>query len=311
MFVSIKRTGGLLWQTLSEFMSDDCPRMAAALSYYTVFSLPPLLVLLMLIVGAVVDERTVQELLSGQVGALLGPQGAQQVTALIRNASRPEIGSIAAVLGILALLFGATGAFAQLQAALNAAWSVAPDPTRGDIKNFLLKRVISFTMILGVGFLLLVSLVLSALLTAFGSVIADVAPSWISATFLQAVNAGVSFTLVALLFAGIFRYVPDAVVRWRDAIIGGVFTSLLFTLGKSAIGYYLGRSDPGSAYGAAGSLAVALLWIYYSALIVLLGAEFTEVWAERQGVPIAPEPGAAKVVREQKRILPERGPAPV
>jgi membrane protein len=304
MIARIKRVGGLLRRTLTAFFGDGCPQMAAALSYYTVFSLPPLLVLLMIVVGAVLSPATVQELLSGQVGALLGPQGEQQVMSLLRNASRPEIGGLAAVLGIAAFLFGATGAFAQLQQALNTAWGVAPDPTRGELKNFLLKRVISFTMILAVGFLLLVSLGLSALLTAFGDALGDLAPAWVSGNLLQVLNGSVSFTLVALLFAAMFRYIPDAVVHWRNALVGGVFTSLLFTIGKSAIGYYLGRSDPGSAYGAAGSLAVALLWIYYSALIVLLGAEFTEVHAEQRGEPIVPEPGAVRVTRQEERVVP-------
>jgi membrane protein len=303
MLGAVKRGGGLLWQTVSEFMSDGCPQLAAALSYYTVFSLPPLLVLLFMIVGAVVDPATVRELLTGQVGSLLGSQGATQVESLIRNASRPELGGLTAVLGIAAFLFGATGAFAQLQLALNRAWGVAPDPTRGDIRNFLTKRFISFTMILAVGFLLLVSLVVSALITAFGSLARDLLPGWASSGLLQGINAGVSFVAVGMLFALMFRYVPDAVVRWRDALVGGAFTSVLFTLGKAGIGYWLGRSDPGSAYGAAGSLAVALLWIYYSASILLLGAEFTEVWAERRGEPIVPEPGAARVIQSQERYV--------
>lgn len=311
MLTRLRNLGSLLWQTLTAFMGDDCPRMAAALSYYTIFSLPPLLVLLLLIVGAIVDPDTARQMLAGQVGTLLGPGGADQVDALIRNASRPQLGGVTAALGILAFLFGATGAFSQLQGALNTAWGVAPDPTRGDVRNFLWKRLVSFGMILVIGFLLLVSLAVSALLTAFGDVLVSLTNARISTAVLQLVQNVLSFVAIGLLFAAIFQYVPDAVVRWRDALIGGAFTALLFTLGKAGIGYYLGRSDPGNAYGAAGSLAVTLLWIYYSAVILLLGAEFTEVWASATGRPIEPEPGAARVVREQERVLPDAaGPAP-
>jgi membrane protein len=278
--------------------------MAAALSYYTIFSLPPLLVLLLLIIGAIVDPDTARQMLAGQVGTLLGPGGAEQVDALIRNASRPNIGGVTAVLGILAFLLGATGAFAQLQGALNTTWGVAPDPTRGDVRNFLWKRVISFAMILVIGFMLIVSLAVSALLTAFGDVLVAITNASISTAVLQIIQNLLSFVTIGLLFAAIFQYVPDAMVRWRDALVGGAFTALLFTLGKAGIGYYLGRSDPGNAYGAAGSLAVTLLWIYYSAVILLLGAEFTEVWASSTGRPIVPEPGAARVVREQERVVP-------
>lgn len=312
MLRTLRRAGGLLVQTARESLSDGCPEMAAALAYSTVFSLPPLLVLLMLIVGAVVEPATVERLLAGQIGSLLGPEGGQQVSALIRNASRPDIGGVAAVLGVAAFLLGATAAFAQLQTALNRAWQVAPDPGRGGIGGFLLKRAISFAMILVLGFLLLASLALSALLSAVGDALATVAAEGVSGALLQAINAVLSFGMVGLLFAAIFGYVPDAVVRWRDALVGGAFTALLFTLGKTLIGAYLGRSDAGSAYGAAGSLAVALLWIYYTALITLVGAEFTQVWARERGQAIVPEPGAVRVIRthQRARTTPPRSGGP-
>jgi outer membrane protein assembly factor BamA len=180
---------------------------------------------------------------------------------------------------------------------------VAPDPTRGDVRNFLLKRAVSFAMILAVGFLLLVSMIVSTLIAAFGEFLNDLLTGGMSALLLQFITAGVSFFAVTLLFAAMFRFVPDAVVRWRHALAGGAFTSLLFTLGKFGIGYWLGRSNPGSAFGAAGSLAVALLWIYYNALILLLGAEFTQALAERRGVPITPKPGAARVIRTHERVV--------
>jgi membrane protein len=301
MLRMLRRAGGLIAQTARESMSDGCPDMAAALAYSTVFSLPPLLVLLMLIVGAVVEPATVERLLAGQVGSLLGPEGGEQVSALIRNASRPDIGGVAAVFGIGAFLLGASAAFAQLQSALNRAWQVAPDPARGGLGGFLVKRAVSFAMILVLGFLLLVSLAFSALLAAVGDALATVTPEGVSGALLRAVNVAFSFVAIGLLFATIFSYVPDAVIRWRDALVGGTFTAVLFTLGKTLIGAYLGRSDVGSAYGAAGSLAVALLWIYYTALITLVGAEFTQVWARERGQAIVPEPGAVRVIRTHDR----------
>ena len=307
----VKSTGNLLWSSLQQFMGDGCPRMAAALSYYTVFSLPPLLVLLMLIAGVFIEPAEVQRALQGQIGALLGPDGANQVQTIISNANRPGTGGpVAVILGIAAFLFGATGAFAQLQGALNAAWEVEPDPTRGDLKNFLFQRVFSFAMILAIGFLLLVSLVLSALIAAFTDVLTQWTPAGLSGPLLQAINTGISFVVISLLFAAMLKTLPDAVVAWRDAAVGGAFTALLFNLGKLGIGLYLGRSNPGSAYGAAGSLALVLFWIYASSLIVLFGAEFTQAWAERRGRPIEPKPGAVRIVRSKERVEKRGHPRP-
>jgi membrane protein len=298
----VKSTGQIVWDTLRAFMSDGCPAMAASLSFYTIFSLPPLLAILMLIVGSLVDPPTLRDLLSTQVGTLLGPRGGEQVIALVENAGRPDISSLAASLGILALIFGATTAFANLQGALNTAWNVAPNPRRGDVRNFLLKRVISLAMVMAIGFLLLVSLAVSAALAGFGQAINYLLPAGLSAGVLRALDFSVSFVVIGLLFTLLFCYVPDAVVRWRDALVGGALTALLFILGKGAIGFYVGRSDPGSVYGAAGSLAVALLWLYYNAIILFLGAEFTQVWATRRGAPIIPEHGAVRIVHKVEPI---------
>lgn len=300
----LKRAGGLVWQTLVEFMRDGCPQMAAALAFYTMFSLPPLLLMLMLLTRPFLDPQAVANALREQLGPLLGPEGADQVQALIRNVTPPDGGGAAArVFGVLAFLFGATAGFAQLQNALNAAWQVGPDPTRGDIGNFLMKRVLSFAMILGIGFLLLVSLVVAAVMAAFGDVLSTIAPLWASRALLQILSEGLSFSVTALLFVSMYRFLPDAVVAWRDALFGGVATAVLFTVGRLLIGLYLGQSDPGSAYGAAGSLALVLLWVYYSSLTLLLGAELTQVWARRRGRTIVPEPGAVRIVRTQERVV--------
>jgi membrane protein len=290
-------------EAVSDFMEDGCMRMAAALSYYTVFALPPLLILILMIVGFFFDPATVQEALRTQFGGLVGAEGAEQIATIIQEANRPDTGGpLAAILGIGALILGATGAFVELQAALNRAWDVEPDPEAGGIWSFITKRLLSFGMVLALAFLLLVSLALSAMLAAFGGALAALLPGGASDVLLQILNLVVSFVVISLLFAAMFKLLPDAKVAWRDVWVGAMVTALLFVVGKFLIGLYLGRSDPGSAFGAAGSLAILLVWIYYSALIVFLGAEFTQVWAEHRGTGVEPEKGAVRI-EESKRVV--------
>lgn len=272
----------VLKQTVREFLDDRCTTLAAAISYYTVFALPPLLVLILTVVGLLVDPNEVQGRISQEVGSLIGPDAARMIETMIAEAGRMESGP-AALVGVVALLFGATGAFIQLQGALNQAWDVPKQEQKGGLRGQLLKRVLSLGMILGIGFLLLVSMALGALITAMGDALARYLPDMLSGTMLQVLQAVLSLLLVSALFAAIYRILPDVTIAWRDALIGGVVTGLLFVIGKTVIGFYLGTSEPGSAFGAAGALAAILVWIYYSAIIVLLGAEFTQVWARRQG----------------------------
>jgi membrane protein len=308
--MAVKDVLTLVKDSGKDFIDDDCPTQAAALSYYTTFSLPPLLVLILLILRAVVDPRDVQGQIELQIGSLMGPTAAEQIRTILRQVHEPGSGGLLpTVLSILALVFGATGAFGQLQAAINRVWGVAPDPQEGGLKAFLLKRIFSFGMILSVAFLLLVSLVLSAALTAFGSALGGMLPAGISATLLQVLNQVISLVVIAGLFAAMFKVLPDARVSWRDVWVGGGVTALLFVVGKFLIGLYLGRSNPGEAFGAAASLAVMLLWIYYSSMILLYGAEFTQTWAERRGKGIVPQRGAVRVVRERKQVR-EGRPAP-
>ncbi len=298
----------LLKRTGSEFLKNDCMRMAAALSYYTIFALPPLLILIVLVAGSVWNPAEIERALQDQMGGLVGAQAATEVGSMIQAADRPGSGGpIATILGIALLLFGATGAFFQLQESLNRAWHVEPDPSRGGIRNFFGKRLLSLGLVVGVAFLLLVSLAISAFLAALGTRLAAMLPG-VSEIFLMVVNAIVSFAAITLLFAVMFKVMPDARVEWRDVWIGALFTAVLFVIGKFAIGFYLGQSDPGDVFGAAGSLAVILIWIYYAANIVLLGAEFTKTWAEQRGSGIQPESGARRV-KEVKREIPD-APAP-
>ena len=202
-----------------------------------------------------------------------------------------------AIFGIVALLFGATTAFAQLQTALNRAWEVTPDPNRGEIRRFFVKRLVSFGMILAIGFLVLVSLLLSASLAAFSDALNRFLPPGISAAALRSTEVFTSLLVFSALFAAMYRILPDVEILWSDALVGGGITALLFTGGKFAIGFYLGNSEVTSVYGAAGSLAVILLWTYYSSSILLFGAEITQVWSQRNGRAAFPEQGAVKVHR--------------
>lgn len=294
---------GVLKETVSEFLKDDCPRMAAALSYYTIFSLPALLLLVLLITGLFVDPQTIQDQVLRQMQRLIGPEAARQGQAMLQNTDWPGAGGpLTVMLSIGAMLFAATGAFAQLQVTLNRAWEVEPDPDRGGVRNFLLKRVLSFGMIVGVALLLLVSLVLQTLLLWFGSLVTALLPDAVTTIALRSLSLGASLLAAVLLFGAIFFVVPDARVRWRDAWKGALATGILFLLGNFLLGLYLSRSAPGSAYGAAGSLALILVWIYYSAMIFFLGAELTQVLSRRRGEGIRPSRGAVRVTLERKVV---------
>src|SRR5688572_29019781 len=290
-----------LWGTLFKFFGDGCPTMAASLSFYTFFSLPALLSLLLLFVGGFADPQEVERAITEQAGGLVGRAGGERVRVILAHARQTYVDrSAAALVSVAAVLFGATTAFAQLQDALNKVWSVKPDPRRNEIQNFLAKRVFSFGVVMAVAFLLLVSLALSAALAAFGALVTGGLGA--PAVLLQWANELFSFVVIASLFAVMFKLLPDARIAWSDVWAGALATALLFVLGKNVIGFYLGRTDPGNAYGAAGSLAVVLIWVYYSSMILLFGAEFTRGWAERYGSGVKPEKGAVEVVEEEHAV---------
>lgn len=290
-----------LWGTLFKFFGDGCPTMAASLSFYTFFSLPALLSLLLLFVGGFADPQEVERAITEQAGGLIGRAGGDQVRVILTHARQTYVDrSAAALVSVAAVLFGATTAFAQLQDALNKVWSVKPDPRRNEIQNFLAKRVFSFGVVMAVAFLLLVSLALSAALAAVGALVTGGLGA--PAVLLQWANELFSFVVITGLFAVMFKLLPDARIAWSDVWAGALATALLFVLGKNVIGFYLGRTDPGNAYGAAGSLAVVLIWVYYSSMILLFGAEFTRGWAERYGSGVKPEKGAVEVVEEEHAV---------
>ena len=293
----------LLERSFKEWKADGCPRMAAAMSYYTIFSLPPLLLIVLTITGVFVEPSEVEGRIEREMSSVLGAQGARQVQSMIRSVNRPDSGGPhVVVLGILGLLVGATGAFAQLQEALNRAWEVKPDPDKGGIRNMLMKRVLSLGMVLTIVFLLLVSLLISAVLSAFGDWIAAFLPGVLSRAFLRVADLAVSVGVISLLFALIFKILPDAEVAWSSVWVGGLGTAILFVAGKFLLGVYFARSDPGEAFGAAGSLALIMVWVYYSSMILFFGAEFTQAWATERGDGIQPEEGAVRVVEEERYI---------
>ena len=298
--------------TFRELSDDDVPTLAAAIAYYTVFSLPPLLVIIVSIAGVVFGPDAVARAITSQVGSVAGDDGAQAIRTMIENASTMGSGVGAKLAGIAALLFGATGAFAQLQKALNRAWEVEEVKEDGGIKGLILKRLLSFGMVVTIAFFLLVSLAVSGVLSAVGDAASSVAGAGLAGVGVQIASFVVSLAVTAGLFAVLFKVLPDAEIAWKDALVGGAVTSVLFTIGKTAIGVYLGTADPGSAFGAAGSLALLLVWIYYSALIVLVGAEFTQAWAvqEGEGIQEDPTPTVGGADGEVPAHMKPRDPAP-
>ena len=285
----------ILKQTASEWLEDQAPTLGAALAYYTVFSLAPLLIIAIAIAGLVLGQEAAQGQIFNQLRGLLGEESGKAMQEMVQSASaKPASGVTATLIGVVTLLFGASGVFGQLQTSLNTIWEVQPKPGRG-IWGILRDRILSFGFILVVGFLLLVSL----LLTAGVALVAE----WFGGMFpgmeilTQIVNFVLSLVIITLLFAMIFKFLPDAKIAWHDVWIGAFITALLFTIGKLALGLYLGKSGVESSYGAAGSLIVLLLWVYYSSQILFFGAEFTQVYANRFGSRVAPAENAVAVTQ--------------
>ena len=276
--------------TYQGWKEDKASRLSAALAYYTIFSLAPMLLIIIAVTGFFLGQRdVVQSQVLIQIQGLLGVEGKDFVASLLESASNPAKGIIATIVGIVTLLFGALGVFNELHNALNTIWEVKEEETKGfleSIKKVIFSRLLSFSMLLGIGFLLLVSLVISATLSAVQETVGNAIP--VSEILLQIVNLVISIVVITVLFALIFKFLPDAEIAWRDVWLGAFVTAALFSLGKFLIGIYLGNSAVASSFGAAGSLVLLLLWIYYSAQILLFGAEFTQVYANQLGSKIVP-----------------------
>ena len=288
-----KEVFSLLKTTFFEWLDDQAPMLGAALAYYTVFSLAPLLIIAIGMAGLVFGAEAAQGQIFEQLRGLLGDAGGKAMEELVQSASaEPKTGVVATVIGFVTLLFGASGVFGQLQASLNIIWGVQPKPGRG-ILGVIRDRILSFGFILVVGFLLLVSLLLTAAIAFVGKQFGTMVPGM--EALIQLFNSMLSLAVITLLFAMMFKILPDANIAWRDVWIGAFITALLFTLGKFALGFYLGRSGVASSYGAAGSLIVLLVWVYYSSQIVFFGAEFAQVYANRFGSRVTPSSNAIAV----------------
>ena len=298
----------LLKLSYQDWRDDKASRLSAALAYYTIFSLAPMLLIILAVTSFFWSRDAVQTQVLNQIEGLVGAEGRTFISDLLTTASSPARGILGSIVGIVTLIFGALGVFNELHNALNTIWEVEEEEETESgfiegIKKILFGRLLSFGMILGIGFLLLVSLVISAGLSAMQETIGNALP--LSEILWQILNLIISIAVITVLFALIFKFLPDAEIAWRDVWLGAFVTALLFSLGKFLIGLYLGNSTVGSSFGAAGSLVLLLLWIYYSAQILLFGAEFTQVYANKFGSKIVRE-GAEAEVLSGAAVKPER-----
>jgi membrane protein len=284
---AVSKVSDFAREVFAEWSKDDALSLGAALSYYTIFSMAPLLVLVIAIAGLVFGRAAAQGQIVAQIQDTMGPAGAQMIEGMIARASKPSSGVLATVASLLFMGFGASGVFGQLQSSLNKIWD-AQHNRRAGISGHVRRRVSAFGMILGIGTLLFLSLAASAALSAVHGLLGERFP--LLAEVLPAANFAISFAVVTALFAMIFKVLPDARIEWRDVWLGAAVTALLFTIGKALIALYLGRAGVTSVYGAAGSLVLVLLWIYYSSQLLFLGAEFTEVYSRRYGSRRGEEP---------------------
>lgn len=268
----------LLKRTISDWNDHKVPQLGAALAYYSILSLGPLLLLALAIAALIFGQDAAHGRIIAEIDDMVGHEGARAIEDMIKDSARHEnTGIFAAIIGAITLLFGASGVFSQLQDSMNIIWNVKPRKDAG-VWNIIKNRFVSFSMVLGTGFLLLTSLIISAALSAMS----EYASGYLGDLTIpiRIIEFVISLLIVSLLFAAIFKYLPDTYVAWHDVWFGGIITSLLFTLGKFAIGFYLGQSSFSSSYGAAGSLVVLLVWVYYSSQILFFGAEFTQVYAK-------------------------------
>jgi membrane protein len=288
----LQQIGDLIAKSVQSWLDDFAPSMGAALAYYTVFSIAPLLVIAISVAGLAFGQDVAREEIVAQMQGLLGPEGASAVQGFLKISNEPARNIFAALISAVTLFIGATTVFAELQSDLDRIWRVPPPLNENGLWLVLRTRMLSFGLVLGLGFLLLVSLVLSAGIAAFGK--------WSTGligereTFFQALNFGISFAISTFLFAMIYKLMPRASIAWRDVWIGAAVTALLFEIGKILIGLYLGKTSVIAGFGAAGSLVVLLVWVYFSAQVFLLGAEFTWVYSHqygsRSGTPTASSP---------------------
>jgi membrane protein len=299
MKFTFKNLWSVLKQTFKDFGTLNITRMSAALAYYTVFSLAPMLLVIITICGVFFGREAIEGRVYAQIRSFVGSEAAVQIQQLIKNAAISPGLTLASTIGVIALIFSATGVFAEIQSSINTIWRLKANPKKGGIIKILLTRLLSFSMIVSLGFILMVSLIINAGLAALVDRLTQIFPG-ITVYLTYAINVILTFITTTVLFAVVFKVLPDARVKFKDIRAGAITTALLFMLGRFGIGFYLGHSKVSSTYGAAGSLVVILLWVYYSAIILYFGAAFTRAYVSRNGGHIYPN--AYAVFVEQVEI---------
>ncbi|MEO5644305.1 MAG: YihY/virulence factor BrkB family protein [Bacteroidia bacterium] len=300
MKINFKSFFPILKATYKGWNADDPFRQSAIIAYYAIFSLPALLVLIINVAGVFFGKEAVGTHISSQIANILGADTAKQISEIVSNASETKAGVISTILAIATILFGATGVFVQLQKTLNQIWDVRQKKTKG-IMKMLKNRLFSFGLIMSIGFLLLVSLVVSSLLAALSEWMKGVFPEIVAVLFFT-LEFIVSLSVITVLFALMFKVLPDVKIKWKDVAVGSAVTGILFMLGKYALSIYFGKADPASAYGVAGSVVLVLLWVSYSSMILFFGAEFTKQYAVYHGHDIVPTKDADKIEAGQDSL---------
>ncbi len=298
----IKKGFSLIHNAGIAFVNDNAFKLSASLSYYTIFALAPLLIIVISLAGIFFGKIAVQGKIYKQLNGLIGSGPALQIEEIIKNIQHTHATTTGAIIGAVILVIAATGVFTEMQDSINYIWSVRAKPKKSWLK-FLANRLLSFTLIVGLGFLLLVSLIANALLALLSNQLLKIFPDY-TLLFFNTINFFIILIVISGLFAVIFKILPDAIISWKDAIIGAMFTALLFLLGKFLIGFYLGRSNLGITYGAAASIIIILSWVYYSALILYFGAEFTKIYALQAGEGIRPKDTAVFIIKREAKEVP-------
>lgn len=295
--VKIKNSGKLLVSAFNSFLDDRALKMSAALAYYTVFSLAPLLLTLISLASLLYGEKAIQGKVFSEINGFVGNDAALQIQELISKISLSEGSTVAIIIGAITLFIGATGVFVEIQDSINQIWRVKAKPKKG-WKKLIMNRVLSFSMIISLGFLLIVSLVINGIVLAISEKLTLYFPD-IAVVFVMIINTVITFVVISALFGIIFKFLPDVEIGWKDVRVGAFFTAFLFMVGKFLIGLYIEKVGPGSAYGAAGSLIVILVWVYYTSAILFFGAEFTQVYAELYGGKIQPASYAVHIIQTE------------
>jgi membrane protein len=298
----IKNTGPLLYKSLNAFLDDNALKMSASLAYYTTFAIAPLLLIIVSLAGIIYGQEAAQGKIFGELNKFVGADAAVQIQETIKNISQSQESTLAIIIGFVTLFIGTTGVFLEIQDSINHIWRVKAKPKKGWLK-LITNRVLSFSMVIGLGFLLIVSLLINGVVLALSAKLQIYFPD-ITILVINIFNLAVTFIVISALFGIIFKFLPDVEIGWKDVRMGAFFTALLFMLGKFLIGLYIEKVGPGSAYGAAGSLIVILTWVYYTAAILFFGAEFTQVYADCYGGKIRPAEYAVHVVQieEEKKV---------